>query len=451
MPARRHTLPRQETFTPRARLRLGTGLVAAAVAACAPRSPSGSAREPARTLSGTVQIWANRVFPFHEDVGGEIAKRFTTQQPQVRIESEPLVGNAVEKLTAAVAAGTPPELVSVGPHEVQSLAVGGVVQSLEDYVKRSGAVRKEDIWPSLLNDVSYRGQLYGMPYGPDLRVLYLGADRYQAAGLDVTRPPRTWNELEQAIAKVHRGGRGSPIEHLGFDPFLGSGGIYRWLVPYWQLGGELLSADQEKVTLNNEKAIQALTWLKQIVDSQGGYEAIQAFEQGSTYQQLFMDNKVTHLYATYAERAQEFQVKAPAMQYGFAGYPLPPNGRRANYGGGHTFPISHGAKNPDGAWAFLEHLSSDESNLAFADRYDRIPIRISTTRSERFHKNDPFRKLAVEEMPGRRFVISAPGGAEALALQGNFVTEIMLGKIGLREGLADAQSQLQQVLDKWRR
>ncbi|HEX2186625.1 MAG TPA: extracellular solute-binding protein, partial [Chloroflexota bacterium] len=336
-------------------------------------------------------------------------------------------------------------------YRVQSLAFAGVVTAVDDYFKRSTELKKDDLWPTLVQEVTYQGKMYAMLYGPDARVLYVSKDRYGRAGLNPDNPPRTWAELEEVIAKVHRGGQGSDVEQLGFDPFLGSGGIYRWLVPYWQLGGELLSADQEKVTINNEKAIQALTWLKQVVDSQGGYEAIQAFEQGSTYQQLFMDNKVTHLYATYAERAQEFQAKAPAMQYGFAGYPLPPNGRRANYGGGHTFPISHGAKNPDGAWAFLEHLSSDESNLAFADRYDRIPIRISTTRSERFHKNDPFRKLAVEEMPGRRFVISAPGGAEALALQGNFVTEIMLGKVGLREGLADAQSQLQQVLDKWKR
>ena len=67
---------------------------------------------------------------------------------------------------------------------------------------------------------------------------------------------------------MHRGVAGGEIETLGFDPFLGSGGVYRWLVPYWQLGGELLSPDKEKVTLNNERAAEALTWLKKVVDSQ---------------------------------------------------------------------------------------------------------------------------------------------------------------------------------------
>jgi multiple sugar transport system substrate-binding protein len=431
-------------------LHMGAGLMAGALAGCVP-GDTGARQEQRQALSGTVSIWANRVFPFHEDVGGEIASSFMAKFPTVKIESEPLAGNAVEKLTAAVAGGTPPELTSIGVHEVQSLAASGAVTSLDDYLKQSREVKKEDVWPTLLNDVTYKGKVYGVPYGPDLRVLYMSADRYRAAGLDIAKPPRTWDEFQEAIGKVRRGGRGSDIEHLGFDPFLGSGGIYRWLVPYWQLGGELLSSDQEKVTLNNERAIRALTWLKQVVDNQGGYEQIQAFHRGTNYIQVFIDNKVTHLYATYAERAQEFKVKAPEMVFGFATYPLPPNGRKANYGGGHTFPIAQGAKNADAAWAFLEHLSSDENNIKFADRYDRIPIRISTTRSERFHKNDPFRKLAVEEMPGRRFVISAPGGAEALSAQGRFVTDIMLGKKAIREGLQEAELEIQQILDKWRR
>ena len=130
---------------------------------------------------------------------------------------------------------------------------------------------------------------------------------------------------------------------------------------------------------------------------------------------------------------------------------MPPNGRRANYGGGHTFPILNASKNPDAAWAFLEFLSEEENTIKFTDRYDRIPLRTSTVRSEKWHRNDPFRKLAAEEMAGRQFVIAAPGGAEALTAQGAFVTEIMLNRLSVREGLTQAQAQVQQILDKWRR
>jgi multiple sugar transport system substrate-binding protein len=436
-------------------LAAGVAGAVALVAACgpAPSAPaSGGAQDaPKRSLSGTVRIWANPAFPFHEDVGGAIAARFMEQFPGVTVEAEPISGNRTEKLTVAVAGGDAAELVSVEPYHVQSLALRGVVISLEDYLKQSAAVKKADLWPSLMRDVTYQGRVYGLVYGPDLRVLYVSADRYRATGLDPSKPPRTWAELEQAIAKVHRGGRGSDVEHLGFDPFLGSGGVGRWLVPFWQLGGELLSPDDQKVTIDNERGIQALTWLKKVVDSQGGYERIQAFARGTTPTQLFMDNKVTHLYATYAERAQEFQAKAPQLQYAFAGYPLPPNGRRANYGGGHTFPIAAGSKAPDAAWAFLEHFLAEANNLQFADRYDRIPLRVSTTRSERYHRNDPFRKLAAEEMPGRRFQIPVPGGIDAQPLLTGMVNDVILDKKSIRDALLETEAAIQTILDGWKR
>ena len=440
----------------RALLRRGTrlALLAPLAGACVPGVPGeGGAAGGAggrASLSGTVQLLHNPAFPFDADVGGEIARAFTERNPQVRIDSQPLSGNAVEKITTAVAGGDAPEMVTVGTHEVQELAASSAARPLEPWLKGSRTLKKADIWPTLVDDFTYKGQAYGIPYGPDLRILYVSVDQYRRAGLDPARPARTWAEFEEAILKVQRGA-GGEIETLGFDPFLGSGGVYRWLVPYWQLGGELLSPDKEKVIFNNERAVEALTWLKKVVDSQGGYERIQAFARGSTYQQLFINNRVAHMYATYAERAQEWQAKAPQLEFSYFSYPLPPNGRRANYGGGHTFPILNASKNPDAAWAFLEFLSEEENTIKFTDRYDRIPLRTSTVRSEKWHRNDPFRKLAAEEMAGRRFVIAAPGGAEALTAQGAFVTEIMLNRLSVREGLTQAQAQVQQILDKWRR
>ena len=41
---------------------------------------------------------------------------------------------------------------------------------------------------------------------------------------------------------------------------LGSGGVHRWLVPFWQLGGEFNNADGTKITIFNDKGVQALEW-----------------------------------------------------------------------------------------------------------------------------------------------------------------------------------------------
>jgi multiple sugar transport system substrate-binding protein len=441
----------QSTFSRRTVIDLsGATFGATALAACGASSSASEATQK-QALTGVVRIWGNPAFPFHEGVGRDIANTFTAKYPNVKVQSESISEDRTQKLIVSVAGGDAAELVSIEPYHVQGLGLRGVVKPLEPYLKKSSTLKRDDIWPTLMRDVTLKGQAYGLVYGPDLRVLYISVDKYQATGLDPNKPPKTWDEMEQAIAKVHRGGRGAEIEHMGFDPYLGSGGVGRWLVPFWQLGGELLSADDQKATINNDKGIQALTWLKKIVDAQGGYQRMLDFEKGVTANQMFIDNKVTHYYATYAERAQEFKQKAPNLKYAFSGYPVPPNGRKANYGGGHTFPIPAVTKAPDAAFAFLEHFLAEDNNITWADAYDRIPIRASTTRGDKWQRGDAFRKLAAEEMPGRRFQIPAPGGIEAQPLINGMINDVMLDKKSIRDALQETEAKVQTVLDAWKR
>src|SRR5262249_26574248 len=151
--------------------------------------------------------------------GGEIAREFMARHPGVALEGVPTPGSMVEKVTAAAAGGTTPELATVDIYTPQSLAASGATRSLEAYLKGSRVVKKADLWPTHVTDLTYKGGLVAMPMGPDLRILYISSDRYRATGLDPDRPPRTWADLEQAVARVFRSS-GDEIEHLGFDPVL---------------------------------------------------------------------------------------------------------------------------------------------------------------------------------------------------------------------------------------
>ncbi len=81
-------------------------------------------------------------------------------------------------------------------------------------------------------------------------------------------------------------------------------------------------------------------------------------------------------------------------------------------------------------------------------RYDRIPIRLDVAKSQAYHENDPFLKLAVDEMNYRRFHIPAPGGGEIQKLHNALSVEAVLGKRPIREVLKDYSTQMQQILDK---
>lgn len=121
-----------------------------------------------------------------------------------------------------------------------------------------------------------------------------------------------------------------------------------------------------------------------------------------------------------------------------------------NYGGNHTFFLTTGSKTPDIAWKFLEFLAQDDIILRFTKRYDRIPVKIKVAESQVYQENDPFLKLAVEEMRVRRFVIPAPGGGEIQVLNGKVGMEAASGQRPVREVLRDYSTQMQQILDRYK-
>jgi multiple sugar transport system substrate-binding protein len=218
------------------------------------------------------------------------------------------------------------------------------------------------------------------------------------------------------------------------------------------LGGELTNADQTKITFFNDKAVEALTWLKKLIDAQGGWPAAEAYRKNfsaTTGEQIFMEGGFTFLHATLSERGEQFKIKTPTLKFNIASYPLPDKGGTvANYGGCHALPIAKGSKNPEVTWQFIEHVTNNENNIKFALRFDRVPIRESSTNSPAYIQGDKGRALQAQEMKKRRFVIAAPGGNDLLPLQ-DVVTPFMTGQMSLQDTLKERERQAQEVLDKY--
>lgn len=415
------------------------------LSACGPARRGQEA--PRQEIRGVVEVWGITRFPFDKEVGGDIAREVEARTPGLRIQFTVASDDSTQKLRVAAAAGTAPDLDSVNGLTIQGLALDGLAASMEPYLKTSKVIKKADLWPAFIQEHSWKGVLHGMAYGPDMRLLYLGSDLYTRVGLDLKKPPKTWTDLEQAIAKTLQR-NGQRIEVLGFDPFIGTGIKNLWVVPFWQLGAELLSPDGTKVTIANDKGLKAWEWLKKIIDQQGGWAAMQEFKQGRNPNQLFVDGKMSHYYATNSERSETLRRLAPNLQFGFTTYPLPPGGRRATFGGVHTFVIPRGAKLPNGAWLFLEHLLADDNNLRFADSYDRVPVRKSVAHSDRYIRDDVFRKLVVEDMAGRRWLIPAPGAWDMRAEIMGVATDILENGVAIMVALSKAQDSIQIKLDR---
>lgn len=428
-------------------VRTGVGALAGALlAACNPVGQAGP--PPGSEPAGRVVMWARSAFRFDEDTGGDIVKEYQKLNPKVQVVPEVLVEDPFAKLVAASAAGTAPDVCHVQGHQVQEPAAAGMAASLDKYLKASRLVKQADLWPSLVRDVVWKGQQYGIPFAPDIAIMMGQTAAVRGAGLSPEKPPATWEEFEEQLRRMYREESPGKAARIGFGP----AGIQPWMVAFWQLGGETLSPDGTKVTINNEKGIKALEWIETLVKIQGGNDAVLSLT--GQYLQNWINGSIGYWWANVAAPEQDNNLKEAikgGLQFNFGYFPVPKGGRRANYGGGHAFVVSTQSKAPEGAWGVLEHLSNEQNNLKFAVRYNRIPVRVKTAQSDAYTHNDPRFKLAVQEMEHRRYVIAAPGGSATVTPFVRITTDVLTGAKSIRDALQDTEKLAQQELDKWQR
>ena len=175
-----------------------------------------AAPQPAEPVD--VVFVPNPAFKFHEEghVSNGLMEAFSEEFPNINLLVEPYTGNRNEAFAAATAANIPYDVVTGGEGTPIDRGLQGTVLHLNDLIKGSG-LDMSDIWEGLLEPVVWRdGRVFGMPYGPDMRVLYLNNDLYLNGGLDPAVGPQTWDEFEEAIQKTTQKDAAGKLTVAGF-------------------------------------------------------------------------------------------------------------------------------------------------------------------------------------------------------------------------------------------
>ncbi len=351
-------------------------------------------------------------------------------------------------IPTVVAAGTAPDNSKTQSYIQPQWGLLELVRPLDAYIAASANVPLDDLWPGKYEAMQWAGQTFGISYSIDARIIYLNVDHSLEAGLDPETPPASRDEMDEALLKVHKVD-GDNIVRLGWDPFRGSGGIHTWMVGYWQQGGEMLSPDRTKIQVNNELAINTVTWLKKVLDGQGGYDKVREFH--GTFEnrlQEYGSGGNTYMYLTNATRAS-MAPYAEGLNYDFGPYPaLDANtALQATYSGDWAFCLPNGSQNPDGGFAWADFMYGADANLRWSIAMDRIPVRQSVAQSADYIGDDKLRRLAIDEMVGARFVVSVPGAGDILPITSQNLQSIMRNEVTVAEGMRNFEEQAQTAMD----
>ena len=172
-----------------------------------------------------------------------LVKLYNESQKEVEVVAS-YTGNYDDtklKAQAAAKAGKPPSVVLMSANFNVDLKLSGDIISLEPMLKADETTREDflkDFWPALHANATVDGELYGVPFHNSTPLLYYNVEHFKEAGLDPSKPPRTWAEMVDAAKKLTKGDRSGFMMPAGYD-YLG------WLMEALSLsnGGRYFNED----------------------------------------------------------------------------------------------------------------------------------------------------------------------------------------------------------------
>ena len=402
---------------------------------------------------------------WEKGIGEEIINEFNEEYVSPNAHVLPMNSDDIpSKLIAAMAAGEPPDIAYISAHLPKELGLIGIAKDITPYLKATG-LNVEDFWEGVAFDVVYpwygkvsdsvyQGHWFGMPWAPTVTTFFYNQDVFEATSygpvfvepnLYPHRAPANWDDLLTATA-LTRMKKDGKTARLGF--WYGNSSFAWWMVPYWQQGGQLLSADGLTSTIDNEKMARAFALTLRLLDLQGGPNAINALKGEEPHQALFATGRC----AMWTDgidviQSHEWVETFADMNLGVDTYPVAPGGSPAAFrgGGAHIMPVN--SEYPDHAFQFLEWLFMEQNDLRFNDVRGSLPARRSVAHSPEYTKGDPLRLHSLHEMARAQSVVSGPGARAILDIHERMASSIWKREMTIAQGLEDGNARVQQELD----
>lgn len=273
----------------------------------------------------------------------------------------------------SVAGGQPPDVIWFDRFAVAEWAARGAFSPLDGYIKRDlenkvpNAIQPREFYENVWAETVYKDRPYAIPNSVDDRVFFYNKDLLKAAGLvdkqtGEAKPPTTWEELREYNKILTRKNERGQLTRVGFVPNFGNSWLYMFA---FMADAKFMSDDGRNCTLNEGRAIQALTYMVNVYNDTGGYSDVMAFQSGFQGGELdpFVMGKVAMLIqgASYINFLAQY---AKDVDFGVAPNPRPEalvkgGAPQVSWSGGWSYAIPVNAQQKDAAWEFIRFATSD--------------------------------------------------------------------------------------------
>ncbi len=397
-------------------------LVALALASCGGRGASDA---------NTVRFWQFWDLAVIEPIVAE----FEAQNPGITVEVEQLTWKSgLEKIQAAVASGTQPDLCELGSTWLPRFSYEGV---LEDVTTVYLAERDSFLmWDSGL----YDGRSYGLPWVQGSRVLFVNRDLFRRAGLDPDHAPETWDELLAAAQAVS--GLGTAI--YGFGQNIGERYVlYKKFMAFaWGNGGDVFD-EEGNVIVNSPEMVEALEFYLKLAP-------FSLQEKQEVLDQYFKTGRLG-MQVSGAWNIKNYRLEAPDLDYAVAlvPKPAPDRGVHASFAGAEMLVIFKASPRKEAALKLARFLQSYPQARALSLAAGSVfPASIEALNDTTFTA-DPRVRVFVEQAFTSRTPPAHPGWVEMEEVIDRAVEESLYGRRAPRWCLDDAADQIAAIAGRF--
>ncbi|PSK73031.1 sugar ABC transporter substrate-binding protein [Streptomyces sp. CS149] len=344
-----------------------TALVAAlalAATACGSDDESGGSKSSGE-LSGTVTWWDTSSVGSEDKVFKKLAEGFEKKHPKVDVKYVNVpFGEAQNKFKNAAQAGDgAPDVIRSEVAWTPDFANLGYLAPLDG---TAALKNQDDFLKQAVASTKYEDKTYAVPQVIDSMGIFYNKKMFKEAGVEA---PASLDDLKTVAKKIKDKTGKTGLYLRGDDP-------YYFLSFLYGEGGDMVDAGSKSVTIDKPEGVKAFKAVKELVDdgtaktdaSDGWENMMQAFKNGDVAMMINGPWAVADT-LTGKEFTDKDNLGVAPVPAGSAAQGAPQ--------GGHNLAVYAGSKNLEASYAFVEYMTSVDSQATAAGELNLLPTRTS--------------------------------------------------------------------------
>ena len=371
-----------------------------------------------------------------------ILPEFERTHPDVRVEVQQLAWPAAhEKLLTAVAGDATPDVCQLGNTWIPELVALHALEPLQARVSGSALIAPDDYFSGVWQPNMVEGELYGVPWYVDTRLLFYRSDLLRAAGF--TAPPANWREWLRQMQAIKR---------------LGGQDRYAALLPLNQFEPLLVLALEQPESMLRDGNRYGNFRSRSFRRTLAFYHSL--FEQSLA--PALTEAQVSNVWNEFGRGYYSFYVSGPwniaqfkrrlppALQSSWMTAPMPgPEGPGVSSAGGSSLVIFNRSRHKASAFALIEYLSQPRVQQHLHDLTGDLPPRRTSWQSGAIAE-DPYSQAFRTQLERLRAVPQLPEWEQIMQAMRTMGERVVHGEQSEEDAVVQLDAEVDAMLAKRR-